>query len=163
MEVIKFNKMVHLDYHLKHLFAMDQKWSENQVFSMWNAPRKTSAFLYFKNSGAVYTLPDGTDFSAFFSRRGGNLNRVMARWFALGMDLKGVLACVTANPAKAYHLEGVVGCLSPGVAADIAILKEYNELSLVEDHEGEIITCPKCLQCKATISDGKFVWNDFYI
>lgn len=38
---------------------MDQQWSENQVFTMSEHPRQTSALLYFKNCAAVYTLPNG--------------------------------------------------------------------------------------------------------
>lgn len=59
MEVIKFNQMYRSDYNLRQLFAMNQNWSENQMFSTWNTPRQTSALLYCKNCAATYTLVNG--------------------------------------------------------------------------------------------------------
>ncbi len=59
MDIIKFSAMYSLDYNLKQLFAMNQKWSENQMFTMWDTPRQTSALVYYKNCAATYTLTSG--------------------------------------------------------------------------------------------------------
>ncbi len=59
MKLIKFSKMYGLDYTIKHVFAMDQKWSDNQTFSVLERPRKTSAFVYFINCDATYTPVTG--------------------------------------------------------------------------------------------------------
>lgn len=36
MEITKFSEMYSLDYNLNQLFAMNQKWSENQVLTSLN-------------------------------------------------------------------------------------------------------------------------------
>ena len=59
MEIIHFGEMYHLDYNLKQLFAMNQKWAENQEFTMLDYPRKTSALVYYKNCAATFTLEQG--------------------------------------------------------------------------------------------------------
>lgn len=59
MEVTNFSEMYSLDYDLKQLFAMNQKWSENQVFTMLDTPRQTSALVYYKNCAAAFTLANG--------------------------------------------------------------------------------------------------------
>ncbi len=59
MNLIKFSIMFNSDYHIGHLFAMNQRWAENQTWMMLDHPRQTSALLYFKNCAATYTLPDG--------------------------------------------------------------------------------------------------------
>lgn len=59
MNLIKFSIMYNLDYHIGHLFAMNQRWVENQTWTMMEHPRQTSALLYYNNCAATYTLPDG--------------------------------------------------------------------------------------------------------
>lgn len=59
MKIIHFSQMYHLDYNLKQLFAMNQKWTENQEFTMLDYPRKTSALVYYKNCAATFTLEQG--------------------------------------------------------------------------------------------------------
>ena len=59
MEITKFSEMYSLDYNLNQLFAMNQKWSENQVFTSLNTPRQTSALVYYKNCAATFTLANG--------------------------------------------------------------------------------------------------------
>ena len=59
MEISKFSEMYSLDYNLNQLFAMNQKWSENQVFTSLNTPRQTSALVYYKNCAATFTLANG--------------------------------------------------------------------------------------------------------
>lgn len=58
MNVVDFRNMYSLDYNLKCLFAMNQRWKDNRVFAMWNSPRPTNALLYFKNCAATFTFPD---------------------------------------------------------------------------------------------------------
>jgi hypothetical protein len=59
MEITKFSEMYSLDYNLNQLFAMNQKWSENQVYTSLNTPRQTSALVYYKNCAATFTLANG--------------------------------------------------------------------------------------------------------
>lgn len=59
MKLIKFSKMYGLDYSIKHLFAMNQRWAENQTLAVLERPRKTSALVYFKNCSATYTPVSG--------------------------------------------------------------------------------------------------------
>ncbi len=59
MEITKFSEMYSLDYNLNQLFAMNQKWSENQVLTSLNTPRQTSALVYYKNCAATFTLANG--------------------------------------------------------------------------------------------------------
>jgi len=59
MNTIFFSDMYSLDYHLTHLFTMNQKWTEGQEFSRLIRPRQTSALVYYRNCEASFTLPDG--------------------------------------------------------------------------------------------------------
>lgn len=63
MNIIQFRDMYQTDYNLKHLFAMNQKWKNRSSFSMWDAPRKTSALLFYRNCSAVYDFPNGDSLS----------------------------------------------------------------------------------------------------
>lgn len=56
MRVINFSEMFSSDYNIKRLFAMNQKWADGNTYSCMGRPRQTSAFIYFKNCDAIYTL-----------------------------------------------------------------------------------------------------------
>lgn len=59
MKIISFRDMYQMDYHLKHLFAMNQRWDTRTFFNTGDTPRKTSAFLFCRHCAASYTFPGG--------------------------------------------------------------------------------------------------------
>lgn len=58
MKHIPFRDMYQTDYHLKHLFAINQNWKNRPYFSMMDIPRKTSALIYYKDCSATYRFSD---------------------------------------------------------------------------------------------------------
>lgn len=47
------------DYSVSEVFAMRQKWEENQVFDTMNFPKKNHALLYYSGCCGRYIFPDG--------------------------------------------------------------------------------------------------------
>ena len=58
MKIIGFSDLYATDFNLSMLAAYNQRWSDKQVFEM-TRPRKSSAFLYFKNCDGEYIFEDG--------------------------------------------------------------------------------------------------------
>lgn len=54
MNTLNFEQLYSTDYNLDNIFVMHQYWNNHQIFSTKGTPRRTSALLYFKNSGAIY-------------------------------------------------------------------------------------------------------------
>ncbi len=82
MNVVSFDKLYHIDYNLKNIFAMSQVWKNGDIFRH-TVPRPTSAFLYVKNCSVRYEwerkelnaeegdavyIPKGSVYSSFFSK-----------------------------------------------------------------------------------------------
>lgn len=107
-------------------------------------------------------LPDiiSTDMcSDIYNRgnRGKSLPYVMSKYLCLGMSLSHVVRAVTATPAHALGLDGVLGTLARGAAGDVTICKCQDAAPVFEDHMGETMIGDKLLVPVLTIKSGR-IW-----
>ena len=86
-----------------------------------------------------------------------NLPFTMAKFMALGLDLKQTVAMTTVNPACAIHEEGKIGSLKPGMAADVSILELQSGAWTLLDTLGEAVKADKLLMPITAIKDGKVI------
>lgn len=67
-----------------------------------------------------------------------NLPNVVSKFLLLGMKVDQVIACVTANAAKAFPEFKSYGTLRPGAAADITVLEMRDgDFEFVDNYEGK--------------------------
>jgi dihydroorotase len=82
----------------------------------------------------------------------------MAKFLAMGMDLKSVITASTWNPAKEIKREEL-GNLSVGSEADIAILNMRDGKFGLFDYTGYRIPATKRFECEMTIRAGRIVYD----
>jgi len=86
---------------------------------------------------------------------------ILSKMLNIGMDLSSIIRCCTANAAEQMGLSGKLGCLSPGAAADVAILELKDKELLFRDRNSDNCVAGKqLLRCSATIKDGQVVYRD---
>ena len=72
----------------------------------------------------------------FFGQIRFSLVSAMTSMLALGLKLEQVVPMVTSNPAKMCGMEGEIGTLRPGVAADVSVLHDDRGAFMLKDNEG---------------------------
>jgi dihydroorotase len=81
----------------------------------------------------------------------------LTKFLVLGLGLADVVAAATAAPAEVLGLAGEVGTLSPGAAADVAILKLQRGSFTVSDISGESRPANEMIGVSATIAGGRLL------
>jgi dihydroorotase len=83
---------------------------------------------------------------------------LMGKFLAMGMSLEEVVQANTWNAARALKQEHL-GSLSPGAAADVAVLRlETGEFGF-SDHLGARLKGRQRIRCELTLRDGKVVYD----
>ena len=83
---------------------------------------------------------------------------VMGKFLAMGMTLDDVVRWSTWNPAREIKREEL-GHLSPGAAADVAVLRLENGSFGFVDMYGARLRGTRKLTCELTLRDGKVVYD----
>jgi dihydroorotase len=84
----------------------------------------------------------------------------MMKFLELGMSLDMVVARCTAVPARQLGMQGKLGTLSPGAAADVAVFRrEKKHAVAVKDELGDSISLDDWLIPQLTILNGKVVYR----
>lgn len=89
-----------------------------------------------------------------------SLPYLMSRFCAMGMPFEKVLECCTSFPAKMMGMEGKIGCLKEGAAANLAVFDEKVGRFAFTDVEGIEIEGNKMLNPAVTILEGEPVYNN---
>lgn len=89
-----------------------------------------------------------------------NMMFLLSKYLNMGLKLSDIIERCTARPAKALNMEGEIGCLSPGVCADIAVIKILDRKVHFEDWDGDSLVGEKLLKTMTTIRDGQIVFRD---
>jgi len=79
----------------------------------------------------------------------------MAKFMALGLDLKQVIQMTTINPARALREESRIGSLKPGMEADISILELSSGKWRLEDALQQTVEATQMLTPSLTIKAGE--------
>jgi dihydroorotase len=109
-------------------------------------PSTISTDLHINNiAGPVYSLPT-----------------TMLKFLYLGLSLYDVIAMTTLNPAQILGREDRIGSLKPGRIADITILQLVDEVTLIEDAEGDLpierIKMGQRLTCAGVFRNGQLIF-----
>lgn len=67
-----------------------------------------------------------------------DLPTVMSKLLHVGMPLNNVIEAVTSKPASIIGQQSSIGSLSPGVGADVTILRLEDWDELLEDAQGQL-------------------------
>jgi len=81
----------------------------------------------------------------------------MAKFLALGLDLKQVIKMSTINPARVLVEDGRIGSLKPGMEADVSILKSLTGKWKLEDSEHQTIEVDSLLSPITTVKAGRVI------
>jgi dihydroorotase len=84
---------------------------------------------------------------------------VMSKFLALGVPLDSVIAMSTWNPAKEIKQDAIIGSLSPGADADIAVFKLEKGKFGFTDMYGARMDANQRLMCELTIRAGRIVYD----
>lgn len=120
----------------------------------------------FAFSQAVPALKQGfvpNSISTDFNRASKNgamkdLNNVMSKFLAMGMDLYTVIELTTVNPAKEIQREEL-GTLSVGSEADVAVFNIREGNFGFTDVRGQRISGTRKLETELTIRAGRVAWD----
>jgi dihydroorotase len=83
---------------------------------------------------------------------------VMSKFLALGLPLDEVILRSTWAPARVIHREEL-GHLTPGAAADVAVLRLENGDFGFADSSGARMRAKQRLTCELTLRDGRVAWD----
>ncbi|AWJ85740.1 amidohydrolase/deacetylase family metallohydrolase (plasmid) [Azospirillum sp. TSH58] len=83
-----------------------------------------------------------------------SLTHAMTELLTLGMALGDVLKTVTSNPAAMLGMADEIGALTPGMAADVAVLEVKAGRWQLSDNSGERVTAPEMIVPAFSLRDG---------
>ena len=108
-------------------------------------------------------LPDtiSTDLTFTSATKGPvwDLTTTMSKLLHFGMSLDDLVVRATAAPAKIMGYDGTVGTLRPGANADIALLELRDGNFELKDSEGNAVTAKRRLIARATLKDGRVIYE----
>ncbi len=84
-----------------------------------------------------------------------SLAEMLSRFMALGFGLQDVIRMATLEPASALGMEGELGSLAVGRAADISVLDEHTGDWLFHDTDGGILNGSKALTPVLAVRSGE--------
>ena len=84
-----------------------------------------------------------------------SLAEMLSRFMALGFSLADVIRMATSEPAKALDMDGEIGSLAVGRAADISVLEEQAGDWLFRDTDGGTLRGDKALTPVLTVKAGE--------
>lgn len=86
-----------------------------------------------------------------------NLPVTMAKFMALGLDLKQVITMATINPARALKEDDRIGSLKPGMEADVSILELSSGAWTLEDAKQQTIEATQMIMPVMTVKSGQVI------
>jgi dihydroorotase len=89
-----------------------------------------------------------------------SLVSAMTAMMACGLTLEQVVPMVTSNPAHMLRLEGQLGTLTPGVAADVSVLHDERGRWVLRDNEDNRVSATRLLRPAFCLCGGQRVDAD---
>ena len=91
----------------------------------------------------------------FFGQTRFSLVSAMSSMLALGVPLERIVPMVTTNPAAMLGMQGEVGNLKPGVAADVSVLHDERGRWSLRDNEGTTVRAERMLRPHFCLREGR--------
>jgi len=91
----------------------------------------------------------------FFGQTRFSLISAMTSMLALGLPLEQIVPMVTTHPAKMLGMEGELGSLRAGVAADVSVLHDERGVWTLRDNEGTSLRAERMLRPYFCLRAGK--------
>lgn len=88
-----------------------------------------------------------------------NLPFIMSKYLNMGLSMKDIMKAVTTTPAKIMGLEGEIGTLAPGAAADVSIFKIIDKETIFEDTVGKTMVGKQLFKNQLTVRNGVVVFR----
>ena len=82
----------------------------------------------------------------FFGQTRFSLVSAMSSMLALGLPLEAIVPMVTTHAAKMLGMQGAVGNLKPGAAADVSVLHDERGRWTLRDNEGNTLRTERLLR-----------------
>src|SRR3954470_12904350 len=82
----------------------------------------------------------------FFGQTRFSLASAMSSMLALGLPLETIVPMVTTHPAEMLGMQGEVGNLKPGAAADVSVLHDERGRWTLRDNEGNTVRAERLLR-----------------
>jgi dihydroorotase len=82
------------------------------------------------------------------------LTALLSTFLELGLELAQVIEMSTVNPARALGLADTIGCLKPGMAADVSILNLLSGKWTIADSEQQTLTLTRLLSPDSAVKSG---------
>lgn len=86
-----------------------------------------------------------------------NLPVTMAKFMALGLNLKQVITMATINPARALKEDDRIGSLKPGMESDVSILELLSGKWKLADAKQQTIEATQMIMPVMTVKSGKVI------
>ncbi len=87
-----------------------------------------------------------------------SLPNLMSRYICMGIPMVEVIKMTTVHPAQLMKMEGIIGCLTEGAKADIAIFDWIDCKQIYKDWKGTKFQGDKLLKPEMTIKNGQIVY-----
>jgi dihydroorotase len=91
----------------------------------------------------------------FFGQTRFSLVSAMSSMLALGLPLEKIVPMVTTHPAEMLGMQGEIGNLKPGTAADVSVLHDERGRWSLRDNEGNTVRAERMLRPHFCLRDGK--------
>ncbi len=90
-----------------------------------------------------------------------DLLTTLSKFLSLGMSVKDVIACVTANARRIFDTRLEIGALKPGAEADVSIVELRDGDFAFQDSDGKSRTGRQRLAPVATVRGGKILYPEY--
>ena len=87
-----------------------------------------------------------------------SLPNLMSRYISMGIPMTEVVKMTTVRPAQLMKMEGIIGCLTEGAKADVAIFDWIDCKQTYKDWKGTEFQGEKLLKPEMTIKNGQIVY-----
>jgi dihydroorotase len=91
----------------------------------------------------------------FFGQTRFSLVSAMSSMLALGLPLEKIVPMVTTNPAQMLRMQGEIGSLKPGAAADVSVLHDERGRWTLRDNEGNTVRTERMLRPCFCLREGR--------
>ena len=88
-----------------------------------------------------------------------SMGNVMSKFLNFGINVEELISIVTVTPAKWLGIEKEIGALSPGMCADVAIMRIFDKETSFADSHGNVFEGKTLMRTEMTVREGVTVFR----